>query len=460
MKGKYLTILTFVVASLIIFALSWQNKIIFTDELLFEEASYQMLKTGDLLTPHLGEKVWLEKPPLYFWFTTTIFKITGISPFTRRVGTLITAIGTIIITYKLSRLFYKKRNALWTVILLTITPLFLYFTKTASLDIPTAFFITATLYAYERGKHERNWLHLSGVFLGLGILTRSFLSLTPIMIITIDQCMNKKERIKKRILITSLMIAAIMAVPWNALMLLRHPSEYLQNHLSFNITKHLFEQTPGHQPVTLGNFLINIFLRFNPLSFLAALPLLFKKKVEKPESLFLIWIAVTLIPLSISATRHEWYAIQALPPIAILSAGGLVQLIDILKSRLKPQAIDISYIFGLSFLLAIPVGVFSGISKEATVITMLNNFLESTTRDTPLNNLEYQFVPNTTLFNPREGKVLKQEELKEIKEQTYLYIDNNKQYEQAKDNLEGCCTHEVFLELEDKKIVNIKPKNE
>ena len=58
-KEKYLNLIIICFAIILILAFSWQEKIIFTDEILFEEASYQMLTTGDLLTPHLEDKVWL-----------------------------------------------------------------------------------------------------------------------------------------------------------------------------------------------------------------------------------------------------------------------------------------------------------------------------------------------------------------------------------------------------------------
>lgn len=55
------TVYIYIAMSLLILAFSWKNKIIFTDEIIYEDIAFTMYKTKDFLTPRLHGQVWLEK---------------------------------------------------------------------------------------------------------------------------------------------------------------------------------------------------------------------------------------------------------------------------------------------------------------------------------------------------------------------------------------------------------------
>lgn len=458
MKSKYVTILIFLVLSILIFYGSWKDNIIFTDEILFEEAAYQMVKTGDFLAPRQQDEIWLEKPPLYFWTTALIYQFTKPSPLARRLPVLVTAIATLFLTYKLARYFYKQEVAQWAIILLATTPLFLYFTKTAILDIPATFFITAAIYTYLLAKNNTPWIFLSGLLLGLGILTRSFLALTPILIIAIDQLLISKQKIPVKFLALALTLALAISLPWHFYAFNKYPERFTADYLGFNITSHLLKPTPGHLNLSLKEFLVAIFLKFNPLALLSIAILFTKRKMKNSEKILPLWIASSLLPLSLSATRHEWYAIQALPPIAILASLGLLQMKKRIKAKLDPIRWEFVRVLALSLLLSLPIAVFLSIPQETPVITMLNAFIERTPNNTPLYNLEFQFTPQSSLFNPRETPILETHQLQNIDQPIYLYLDNQAQFNFAQDELQKCCTHEIFLSQLESKIIFINPK--
>jgi 4-amino-4-deoxy-L-arabinose transferase-like glycosyltransferase len=455
---KHSTLFIFIALTLLIFAFSWKENILFTDEILFEEAAYQMIQTSDFLTPQQQGEVWLEKPPLYFWLTAAIFKLASPSPFTRRLVTLITASATLALTYKLALHFYSKKIAHWAMFILTTTPLFLYFTKAANLDIPAAFFTAATIFTYLKSKKEPKWLLISGVTLGLGILTRSFLALTPIPVIALDQLLISKQKIPFRFLTLSLALSLTLSLPWHLYVFKKHPQTFMEQYLKFNITSHLIEQTPGHQPLPAPKFLLYVLFAYNPLALLMLGNLLPKPNTKKQKyNLFSIWAASVLFPLSLATTRHEWYAIQALPPIAILSSQGLIRLQKYLKPRLKTRAQEILKIYSLSILITLPIVVFLNMPKEAKAVILLKQFLSLTPENTPLYNLEYQFTPQSTLFNPRETPIIKPKELEQIKTSIYLYTDNDQQYDLAREKVQVCCNHSVKIEHNEAKIIQITP---
>lgn len=457
MKGK-ITILVFIFSFALILLYSWHSRILFTDEILFEEASYQMIKTGDFLIPKQLGKVWLEKPPLYFWLTSLVFKFLQPYPFSRRLVTLLASLSTITLTFKFARNFFNKKVGQWSIVILSTTPLFLYFSKTANLDIPLAFFTIACLFAYQKSKSQTNYLYLSATLLGLSFLMRSFIALAPIPIIITDQLFLSTKKINIQHLLLAFIISLGITLPWHLYAFTKYPQTFISQYLSFNIGQHLTAPTPGHHNPNLLEFLINILIKFNPLAVLCLFSLS-KKPIKYPIKFLLLWISVTLFPFFFSATRHEWYILQALPAFAILSSQGLIVLHKTFKSKFKPLKLELVYLFFFSFLLAIPLGVFAAMPKETKSVILLKQFINNTPPNTPLYNLEHQYTPQSTLYNPRETPILPINLLISTDKTIYLYLDNEIQFTQAQKLVENCCNLEIFLSYEDAKVLKLNPKN-
>src|SRR3972149_6860422 len=122
------------------------QRVMFTDELLFEEVSYRMVQTGNFLTPIIDDKPWLEKPPLYFWMTAPLFRAadwissknlfdwsqnltpdrTFIYPWIRRFWTKFLAVIVLIYVYRISKELAGVRQGLIAFGLLLATPLFVF----------------------------------------------------------------------------------------------------------------------------------------------------------------------------------------------------------------------------------------------------------------------------------------------------------------------------------------------
>ncbi len=459
MSSKHtLTLITFLSLTLLIFAFSWKNSVVFTDELLFEEASYQMLQTGDPLAPRLRGEIWLEKPPLYFLLTSAIYRVTAPTPFTRRLVTLLAATATLITTYALARHFYSPKVASWAIIILTVTPLFFFFSKTANLDIPATFFTSATILAYLKSKTDPRWLRLAGITLGLGILTRSFLALTPVPIIAADYLLSKNKP-SPRNLAAAFLITMLISLPWHVYVWKKYPNIFVNEYLGFNLKLHLLFQTPGHPFLPPLQFLFNVLVVFAPLNLLILGNFIPQKKLPNPpKRLFVIWILTVLFPLTLAVTRHEWYALQAIPPLSILSALGFVKIEKFLKSHVRPSTLEITTIFLVSIMLTLPTTVTLNLQKDTKSVSMLKKFIQATPPKTPLFNLDYQYTPQTTLYNLRNVSIIQINQLETLKAPIYLYLDNKQQSQQIKEELNLCCHQEVLTTEEDAVILRLLPK--
>lgn len=455
-KSKFL--LFWLVIILLIFSFAWQDTILFTDEIIYEDIAYHMAATGDWLTPKLEGKIWLERPPLYFWLTAAIFKFAPLAPLSRRIVTLILAVGTVILTYRLAAYFYNRKTALFSALSLTFTPLFLYFTKTANLDIPNAFFILLTIFAYLKAKQNPRWLLLSALSQGLGFLNRSFLSLTPLAVIALDQLFFVKKRFSFFAFLNFLFIILLITLPWHIYIFSRHPALFLDRYLFFNLKDHLLLQTPGHEPLTAIDFLAKTLVLYNPLILALPLSLLLNRKWLRPPPLLLALITIPLFTLTLSQTRHEWYALQLLPPLSILSGRALNDLAAYFSSKSSP-AWELAKIFALSLVFSLPWGVFKSINQETKSVAALREFINITPASTPLYNLDYAFTPQSTLFNPRETFVIASATLGFLDKPIYLYTHNHRQLELVRQQLNHCCTFKSVVSYQDAQVIEIKPNS-
>jgi len=456
---SHTTLVVFLCLTLLVLAFSWTKHIVFTDEIIYEEFSYQMFTTGDYLAPNQEGAVWLIRPPLYFWITALAYRVFPPTPFARRLVTLIAAAATVALTYKLATRFFSIKAARWSMILLATTPLFLFFTKAANLDIPLAFFILGTILAYEKAKTQPRWLWVAGITFGLGILTRSFLALTPVPVILLDQMLFEKRKISTLHIAIALALSLSIALPWHVAVWQKHPQAFVQDYLRFNVQDHLFSQTPGHEPLSMIRFLANVLVIYNPLAVLTLGNLLPQRSRKRMNlRLLLIWIASSLVPLSLAVTRHEWYAIQALPPIAILGGSGLVRIEEAVHRRLNDQRFMLLKIFCLAILCALPTTVFLNLFKETKSVATLNQFLKHSPAGTPLYNLENRYTPQSTLYNPRETPVIDPEELENVKAPLYVYADDNRQYDLIREKTQSCCEREIIARDRDAKVVRINPR--
>ena len=63
------------------------------DEGRYAEIPREMLSGGDWVIPHLNGLDYIEKPPLQYWATALTYRVLGVSEFSARLYTALTALG-------------------------------------------------------------------------------------------------------------------------------------------------------------------------------------------------------------------------------------------------------------------------------------------------------------------------------------------------------------------------------
>lgn len=140
----------------------------------------EMLETNDWINLYYGGIVdhWQAKPPLFIWLLAAVFNVFGPSLFSLRIISALSAFGSLILVYKICRLY---RNTLFSFIpgltLLTVAGLLgVHVGRTGDFDALLLFFLLAAVLHFLKWvdfKQKRSAFWMS-LFFGLAFLTKGF----------------------------------------------------------------------------------------------------------------------------------------------------------------------------------------------------------------------------------------------------------------------------------------------
>src|SRR6202162_6024761 len=82
-----------------------QFGLIGADEPRYAQVAHEMLERHDLITPVLGGRPWLEKPPLYYWQAMLAYAIFGVSDWAARLPSALDASLLVLAVYFFLRRF-------------------------------------------------------------------------------------------------------------------------------------------------------------------------------------------------------------------------------------------------------------------------------------------------------------------------------------------------------------------
>jgi len=147
------------------------------DEINFAEIAREMILTGDYLRPQINFEPFWEKPPLFIWMQVLSMKIFGINEFAARFPNAACGLVSLLLIYAIGKRFQNERLGMWWVLAYmgSILP-HLYF-RSGIIDPWFNLFIFIGIYQYLRyreaeGGKALGFVMLSGVFIGLAVLTK------------------------------------------------------------------------------------------------------------------------------------------------------------------------------------------------------------------------------------------------------------------------------------------------
>ncbi len=163
------------------------------DEQFYTDAAIRMVQTGDYFTPYFGrtgyfydEIPYLQKPIFTFWALAASYKIFGINLFSSRIPFLIAGCLIILLTYKLSLLFFRRKE--WALIAAAVIASNFTLFHVSVRSTPDTFFclfISISLYGFAHLIFNRDQRLINYIFAyvgaGLAVATHGIWGVLPVV---------------------------------------------------------------------------------------------------------------------------------------------------------------------------------------------------------------------------------------------------------------------------------------
>ncbi len=297
------------------------------DEVNFAECAREMIVSKDYFNVTINFQAFWEKPPLFIWMQALSMLVFGINEFAARFPNVIAAVFTLLALYRFGKEFFgEKFGIAWSALYACSILPFLYF-NSGIIDPWFNFFIFSGIIHFYKGIHQqtsRNFI-LSGVFIGLAILTKG-----PVALLLIGGAFavyflfNRFKDFPSfgkivLFLLTTILIGSL----WFILLYASGHQEIIQEFIAYQVR--LFQtQDAGHGGPIYYHWIILLFGVFPASFFLIGY---LRNKEIKRTSLDIIMHGMlwfTLILFSIVKTKIVHYSSFCYFPITYFGARFVV----------------------------------------------------------------------------------------------------------------------------------------
>jgi 4-amino-4-deoxy-L-arabinose transferase-like glycosyltransferase len=311
-------------------ATAWVRPLMLPDEGRYVGVAWEMLRSGDWLTPTLNGLPYFHKPPLFYWITAASMALFGANEAAARAAPLLGATAGAVALWWCLRRWADAGRARAALAALLAQPLFFVSAQFANLDMLVAGCITATIVlladaalCMERQRPYRAALAGAYAAAAFGVLAKGLIgALIPALVIAAWLLWRRRVRVMLRLAWwPGALLFATLTAPWFVVMQQRHDG-----------FAHYFFVVQHVQRFSAGGF-----NNAQPFWFYPALLLLFcaawspwivralrRDATEQGPlpSLALCWAAAVVLFFSLPQSKLVGYVLPALPPLALLVAEG------------------------------------------------------------------------------------------------------------------------------------------
>ncbi len=319
-------------------ATAWLRPLLLPDEGRYVGVAWEMIASGQWLTPTLDGLPYFHKPPLFYWITAASMSVFGPHELAARAAPLLGGTLAAVALFGLVRRWVNHRAAQATLLVLLVNPLHLIGGQFANLDMLVAGCITATIVLLahaalcaEQGLAYRRTLWAAYAMAALGVLAKGLIGLVLPALVVLAWLGWRRQWLGLWRLWSWAGAAIFLALagPWFVAMQQRFPDfvDY------FFVVQHFKRFAAGGfnnvQPFWFYLLLLLAFSlpwlpwawwgwrRPEPSVTVAKVPL---------RSLWWAWLAVVTLFFSLPQSKLVGYILPALPPLAALLALGCLRL--------------------------------------------------------------------------------------------------------------------------------------
>ena len=325
-------------------ALAWPRPLLLPDEGRYVGVAWEMMRSGDWLTPTLNGLPYFHKPPLFYWLTAASMTLFGPGEWAARAASLLGAwVGAMAVVLFVRR-WWGARAARLSLVALLAQPLFYVGGQFANLDMLVAGCITTTIVllahaamSLHRRLPYKTALAAAYAFAALGVLAKGLIGLViPILVVGAWLIALRRWRdIAALLWWPGALLFLLLAAPWFLAMQVRFPG-FLDY---FFVVQHVKRFAAGGfnnvQPLWFYPAVLVLFT----LPWLPWLRAHFKRggwsdpQRGELRLLMLLWIVMVLLFFSLPKSKLLGYILPAVPPLAVLLADGFESRVKAVNER-------------------------------------------------------------------------------------------------------------------------------
>ncbi|MFO7569661.1 MAG: glycosyltransferase family 39 protein [Smithellaceae bacterium] len=299
------------------------------DEARYSLIPSEMNASGNYVTPHIKNTIYLEKPPLAYWVTAMSFKVFGENDFSARLFTGLCAWGCILLAFFMGRHFRDEKTGLYASAVLSISVLPFILGRINILDMPLTFFLCLSVWLGYLAVNSVNKRHLYYLFYfacALAFLTKGIVGVVfPFAILVLWLIWTGRWRdIFGLVSPVGIVIFLIIVSPWLILAQMEN-SDFLwfffvrEHFLRFTTQMH-GKSEPFYYfiPIIIGGtlpwsiYLIRAWHKNNISGWL------FRKDENK---LLVVWFLFIFLFFTVSSSKLATYIAPVFIPIALFAGN-------------------------------------------------------------------------------------------------------------------------------------------
>jgi 4-amino-4-deoxy-L-arabinose transferase-like glycosyltransferase len=298
------------------------------------EVAREMVARHDWITLYANGIRYLEKAPLLYWSTASSFILFGPQDWAARLPLAIYALALFLTTYAIGRRMFASEMAGFyaALILLTSFGIFIY-SRILIPDVIVCLWISLSMLMFwkslEQPSRATAWGFAAAC--ALNVLTKGLIGIVfPLAIVIIFLLVQRNlGHLRRWHPLSSLLVFLLIALPWHIAAGIANPSQgqvrgfFWFYFINEQVLRYLNRRVPRDYdtvPLLLFWGLLVVWLAPWIAFVFRALG-----SVRNQAWTFLsIWAACVMVFFSFS-TRQEYYALPALPPIALMIGGWLAR---------------------------------------------------------------------------------------------------------------------------------------
>ena len=319
-------------------ATGWMRPFMLPDEGRYVGVAWEMIRSGDWLTPTLNGLPFFHKPPLFYWITAVSMSVFGPHEWAARAASLLGGTIGAMALFLFARRWRGERAARLALIALLAQPLYYVGSQFANLDMLVAGCITATILlaadsvlSADRGLAHQPALLGAYAMAAFGVLAKGLIGavLPALVLLPWLLAMRRPGLVRALISWRGIALFLLIAAPWFLAMEARFP-EFLDY---FFVVQHFKRFTSGGFNNVQPFWFYPVVLALLSLPWLPWLSRLLTRgpaasALGPVELLMLLWAGVVITFFSLPQSKLVGYVIPAVPPLAALMALGFLRHSD------------------------------------------------------------------------------------------------------------------------------------